>query len=260
MSNGERKFGLVYLEGTPQSIDPGARAAAEHFKRLLAQQGVALAAEVAYIFDVSQQQQQATSIVAQMVSAGVNNLICMCDALYPIFLTNEATKQQWYPEWLITGTGLTDTTFFGRTYDSVQWQGAFGISPLWVFFSRLETSSGYQAQHHMMPDLEERSTTSSGTGLGVGVRQVAWQIMMTGIHFAGPRLHPADLRRGDAQSSADRRDTEASTRLLHRHQSELGEGLRGGVVEQHRIWHRRDVQRWCRHPHEVERWAALRAR
>jgi hypothetical protein len=193
VSNDVRKFGLIYLEGTPERIDAGAQAAAKYFDKLLAQYGAKVEVSVAYIFDIQQQQHQSTSIIAQMVSAGVNNVICICDPLYPIFLTSEATKQQYYPEWLITGTALIDTTFFGRTYDKAQWAHAFGISPLWVFFSRVETSSGYGAVHHMIEGLP---SGMQGEGVQVNVRQAPIQQVITGIMWAGPNLTPETFGAG----------------------------------------------------------------
>ena len=48
----------------------------------------------------------------------------------PIYLTKAATEQNYFPEWVITGTVLTDTTALGRLYDQKQWAHAFGLSSL----------------------------------------------------------------------------------------------------------------------------------
>ena len=45
-------------------------------------------------------------------------------------LSQAASNQNYHPEWVITGLALTDTTFFGRTYDKTQWKNAFGVSLL----------------------------------------------------------------------------------------------------------------------------------
>ena len=60
------------------------------------------------------------------------------DGLFPVFMTQEATRQGYGPEWVLlgpsgaggAGDGLTDfdTTFSGRTYDQTQWAHAFGLS------------------------------------------------------------------------------------------------------------------------------------
>ena len=40
------------------------------------------------------------------------------DPLSPILITREMTRQQYFPENLITGSGLSDTTTAGRLYDA----------------------------------------------------------------------------------------------------------------------------------------------
>jgi hypothetical protein len=183
VSNDKRTFGLVYIEGTGTIIDPNAKAAAKHFEAELGKYGVKLAKSVSYTFDIAQQQQQSTNIIGQMVSAGVNVIACVCDPLYPIFLTSEASKQQWFPEWFITGTSLIDTTFFGRTYDAQQWAHAYGMSPLWVFFDDVSESYGYRTYHHMNP-----GAARGDEGVGINVWHAPMQLTFIGVHYAGPKL------------------------------------------------------------------------
>ncbi|HVM51975.1 MAG TPA: ABC transporter substrate-binding protein [Acidimicrobiales bacterium] len=187
VSNDVRKFGLIYLEGAGDVISPYAKLGREYFERLLADQGMKLERAVAYTFDIQQQQQQSTNIIGQMVAAGVNVVTCVCDPLYPIFLTSEATRQGYFPEWFINGVALQDTTFFGRTYDQQQWQHAYGFSPLWVFTDAKENSSGYRTYHHVESDFE---------GNGVNVWQAPIQTVFNGIHYAGPRLTPETWSQG----------------------------------------------------------------
>ncbi len=71
-------------------------------------------------------------MIAKMHGDGITSIIMFVDPLYPILITGEATRQQYYPEWIISGSGLSDTTAAGRLYDQQQWKHAFGISPLWV--------------------------------------------------------------------------------------------------------------------------------
>jgi hypothetical protein len=193
VSNDERKFGLIYLEGAGDVIDPDGKRGREYFEGLLSQQGMKLEKAVAYTFDIQQQQQQSTNIIGQMVAAGVNVITCVCDPLYPIFLTSEATRQGYNPEWFISGTALTDTTFFGRTYDQQQWAHAYGISPLWVFSAAKENSSGYRTYHHVAEGFE---------GNGVNVWQAPIQLTFSGIHYAGPRLSPDTWSQGLFQAPA----------------------------------------------------------
>jgi hypothetical protein len=186
-----RKFGLIYVDGIHQTVDPDAEAAEKFYERELAKYGVILTDHISYLYDISREQDQATNVIAKMHQEGVSNILCICDPLYPIFLTTEATRQQYYPEWLISGTGLIDSTFFGRLYDKQQWVHAFGVGPLWVFYKDVSTSSGAKAYHHMHPNAKPGEE-----GRAINVRQAAIQELFTGIQLAGPRLTPASFADG----------------------------------------------------------------
>jgi hypothetical protein len=191
MRTTERKFGLIYIEGVGQNINPRAKEPIAYYERELAKYGVKLAKKVAYTFDAARSQEQSTNLIAQMKDAGVSNVLCACDPLYPIFLTKSATQQQYFPEWFITGTALIDTTFFGRTYDAAQWQHAFGISPLYVFWNDISKSVGYQMFHHMKPEAEP-----GDEGTQINVRSAPFSIFFPGVQSAGPKLTPQTFAQG----------------------------------------------------------------
>jgi hypothetical protein len=84
-----------------------------------------------YQLDVSRFPDQAAQATVQFAAAGVTTLILACDAISAIVLTEAATKQQWNPEWMTIGTGLTDLDNAARLYDQVQVDGhLFGVSQL----------------------------------------------------------------------------------------------------------------------------------
>jgi len=183
MRTTDRKFGLIYLEGTGSRIDPRVKQAVGHYERELAKYGVKLARKVSYTLDTARGQELSTNIVSQLKAAGVSNVACFCDPLMPIFFTKAATQQQWFPEWLLVGSLLTDTTFFGRTYDPAQWTHAFGISPLYVFWENIMTSTGAREFHHMRPDAQP-----GDEGTQINVREAPFAILFAGIHGAGANL------------------------------------------------------------------------
>jgi hypothetical protein len=161
----ERKFGQIWIEGVGSRVSPHAKTAHDHFQAELAKYGVRLAAHASYTFDLPRQQQQSTNMISKMRSAGVTTLYFFGDPLYPAFLTREASRQNYYPEWLVSGLLLEDITFFGRTYDQGQWRNAFGLSPLWVFWENKATSAGYREYFHVNPDRREGDQ-------GVGINTV----------------------------------------------------------------------------------------
>ena len=70
--------------------------------------------------------------MARLKSQGITTVLYTGDPLAPQTLTENATAQDYFPEWVITGSALVDTTVFARTYDQEQWQHAFGPSNLYA--------------------------------------------------------------------------------------------------------------------------------
>jgi hypothetical protein len=120
----ERVFGLVYLDN-----GPAAEQGAQDLKAALNEVGDDLAVTASYRnpLDVSA---EAPGIIARFKDAGVTTVLLVSDPLTPATFTRVATDQDYFPEWLVAGAPLADTTVFGRTYDQRQWANAFGISTL----------------------------------------------------------------------------------------------------------------------------------
>nr|MBA2608254.1 hypothetical protein [Actinomycetota bacterium] len=83
--------------------------------------GMQAAKTVSYTPDITRAAQIAANVIAQMKEAGVTTVTCVCDPIAPIFLTDEASRQQWFPEWIHNGFYGGDTASAGRLYDQVQW-------------------------------------------------------------------------------------------------------------------------------------------
>lgn len=180
-----RKFGLIYLDGI-KKVEPERRRAAEVMLRELANAGVTIpaAAQVGYIYDPGRNQQDVTALIAKMKNEGVTTIIPVWDPLYPILITKEATNQQYFPEWFMVGTGLSDTTTAGRLYDQQQWRHAFGISPLWVTWQTVANSTGAREYHHGAP-----GTPAGDEGVLINIYRSRIQTLFRGIHMAGPNLN-----------------------------------------------------------------------
>jgi hypothetical protein len=185
-----RKFGLIFLEGREGKVDPEGDKAHQELAGYLAKCGVPLVAS-GYLYDPGRNQQDVTSMVLRMKQAGVTTIIPYVDPLYPILITREASNQQYYPEWLIAGTGLSDTTAAGRLYDQNQWKHAFGISPLWVTWATKSRSSGYREAHHGDPSMKP-----GDEGVLINIYKSYFQALFIGIHMAGPKLTPDTFAQG----------------------------------------------------------------
>ncbi len=112
----ERRFGLLYVESSANS-----KLQADELVATLAAGGVDVAETVSYVLDPTTIQQTASQAIAKLKAAGVTTVLLSVDPIAPRDFTREATAQQYFPEWLLAGVTLTDTTAFARTYDQDQW-------------------------------------------------------------------------------------------------------------------------------------------
>src|SRR5213076_19221 len=126
----------------------------------------------------------------------VTSVTMFVDPLSPIEITQAATNQGYYPEWIITGSGLSDTTAAGRLYDQTQWSHAFGISPLWVTWATVAKSYGYREAHHGDPNMKP-----GGEGVLINIYASVPRLIFQGIHMAGPKLTPQSYANGMLMST-----------------------------------------------------------
>ena len=182
-----RKFGLLYYETAEQSYRTGV----DYFERELSRYGVQLAERLAFTganIDPAATQEQARTMISRLKEAGVTSVIFAGDPLSPVFFTQEATRQRYNPEWVLTGSAFTDTSFFARTYDQTQWAHAFGLSFLPARLP-VEQGDAYRVHvwHHGSPPPAE-----AAHGL---IYTVPW-MFYTGMHLGGPALTPESIRDG----------------------------------------------------------------
>ena len=128
----ERRFGLIYLSSGTEAEELRSR-----LEETLADEHGVTFADVASYSDPISLGGQAREMLARMKSKRVTSILFVGDPLAPQALTRNATAQDYYPEWVITGSALVDTSIFGRTYDQEQWRHAFGPSNL---FARVSPS------------------------------------------------------------------------------------------------------------------------
>lgn len=125
LASQERKFGYLYIETSEDSA-----ASAEAYKEALAEQGVELVEMVPYVLNPATLQETAANSITRLKAAGVTTVIFAGDPIAPRDFTQEATAQNYFPEWFLNLSVLIDTNVFSRTYDQQQWQNAFGLTAL----------------------------------------------------------------------------------------------------------------------------------
>jgi hypothetical protein len=189
--NKPRVFGLMYLNGALGQVDPEGERLRASCESAFAQYGVSFAVQVSYLYDPGRNQNDVSNMMAQMKANGVTTIVPLVDPLSPILITPEATRQNYFPEWFVTGTGLSDTTTAGRLYDQNQWRHAFGMTPLWVTWTDHKNGPGYQEYHDA-----RRGDPENSEGALIEIYRARIQTLFRGIHMAGPNLTQDTFRQG----------------------------------------------------------------
>ena len=70
------------------------------------------------------------SLIGRLKARGVTTIIYGGDPIAMGSLMAEATRQDWFPEWVMTGGFSSERTSWGRPNDPRQMRHAFGVTPL----------------------------------------------------------------------------------------------------------------------------------
>ena len=175
-----RRFGMIVPE------EPWYQECANAGVSELEERGGSFAHRINYTLDFQRLSQEAAGMVAQLKDRGVTTVVCLCDPVLPLFLTTQATQQEYHPEWVITGTALTDVDLLGQIYDPEQWRHAFGIS----FLS--DVYQGVRAESY-------RAYKAVRTDEPAFIHDVLYYpllMLFLGLHGAGPNLTPQTFEQG----------------------------------------------------------------
>jgi hypothetical protein len=185
----KRSFGLVWPG--PSSIDnttvyePGA----QYFKGLLQSCGIDLKSMDSMPIIDTNGASDAGTIMAKYKKLKISDVIVVQDPIDPKFLTTAATQNGYSPEWIVTGSALTDETFFARQYDQTQWRHAFGMGlvPDRVAQKLTDAYGLYYWQYHKTPP--------APTSYNLIYPFFSW--FYTGVQLAGPDLTPYTFQCGE---------------------------------------------------------------
>jgi hypothetical protein len=178
-----RKIGVIHFEQDPPIYGAMRDERSEE---------VAAAALIeSYVLDLPALPAKAAELVAQFKSEGITTILFLGDPIMPLYLTEAATAQGYYPEWLFAGTALTDTNLFGRQYDQAQMAHAFGISQL-----PAPTEQDLQTviRNYRWYYGDEDALPPARSQYALIAPSAEW--LVDGIHMAGPDLTPETFARG----------------------------------------------------------------
>ena len=180
-----RKFGIVYI---PNLID------IDGFEDEFAKYKGKITVDSPYegngatFGDPTVSQAAAPLAVSKMKQAGVTTVILFSDVSMTTAVMEEATKQEWYPEWFFTGAVYHDIGVLARTYPTEQSKQAFGIS----FLCPVPQPDDLTEQTRPITVvLGSRTARTDAASVG---SQLLW--FLSGVHTAGPKLTPKTFQQG----------------------------------------------------------------
>ena len=178
----KRKIGLIIPDNGNGASVPNA----ERVKSKVAACGEPNAPIFRYQSDINRATEQARSIVGGMIQQKVTTVVCMCDAIAPVFFTQNSTSNNYFPEWLLPSANLLDYDVLGRLYDPPQWAHAFGPSQLAepIPFEQTDAAKIWRAAGNSGNPC---SACNLVTGYMINIGSF--------VQMAGPNLNPLTIER-----------------------------------------------------------------
>ncbi|MHB8438743.1 MAG: hypothetical protein ACYDD4_06230 [Acidimicrobiales bacterium] len=147
-----------------------------------------------YSLDLGTESQQASNLVAQLKAGGYTTILCGCDPIFPVYLSGQATQQNYFPEFVEIGAALVDQDYVGQLYNQQFYAHAFGISSgeATVPYTQTIGYAAYEAGCQADPSI------CNGQGPAFFVNNIYLQMDMLaiGLQMAGPDLTPATYQTG----------------------------------------------------------------
>ncbi|MDA8367578.1 MAG: ABC transporter substrate-binding protein [Actinomycetota bacterium] len=184
MRHRKRTFAMVHYDQNP----PIYGALNQKLTREFAATKLRLVDNESYLLDLPELPQEAATIAAHLKASNATTVIFAGDPIMPIYLTKAAAAIGYYPEWVITGTVLTDTTTLGRLYDQQEWAHAFGISTLPVPLPPA------QAQARTLYEWYYGKAPAAAKTVSLILEPI--ELLFVGAELAGPDLTPTTFQQG----------------------------------------------------------------
>jgi hypothetical protein len=176
----ERTFTLLTYD-TP---DGQYKSSWDDLKEKMAQVGANVKAHVNYYLNFATLEADARTIAAKLQQENATSILFTGDPLFPSFLTEEMTKNGYFPEWVMSGTVFADTNVFARSFDQEQWKHAFGLALVPAANKIPRTKQAAYTLHDWWYGTPPPSENN------FAVIDANMQLLFSGLQTAGPNLTP----------------------------------------------------------------------
>jgi hypothetical protein len=178
----KRHLGIIVPDNGNNASVPNARKVQQRVKEC-AGEDVPM---FTYASDINRAEEQSRVTVAGLIDAKVTTVVCMCDAIAPVFMTTQMTRNNYFPEHQLPAANLLDYDVLGRLYDPAQWTHAFGPSQLTqpVPFEQTDAAKIWRAAGNTGNPC---ASCNLITGYMINIGSM--------IQMAGPNLNPLTIER-----------------------------------------------------------------
>jgi hypothetical protein len=148
--------------------------------------GVQAPENIQYQLNLATLSSQAAGVISKLKADKITTVVCGCDPIFPVYLTQRAQQQNYYPEWSIVGVALTDADIVGQLFNQSEWAHAYGVT----YQGRTipyQATLGYSAYR------KERNDAPAQL---VNLVYAQMYMLALGIQLAGPNLTPANFEKG----------------------------------------------------------------
>ena len=187
-----RRRSFIMVNETSEPPAPGTAELAASLDQAAArrprQHGAPSALE--YTLDLTTLPTQAATIAEKLKSSGATSVIFAGDPIMPIYLTKACADIGYFPEWIITGIVLTDTSTLGRYYDQAEWSHAFGVTSLGVPVPVASGDADRLYRWWYGPNTSPASLAAPATHPALPEQ------FFEGVQLAGPDLTPSTFTTG----------------------------------------------------------------
>ena len=140
-----------------------------------------------YDADIQRSTEQASAITARMIDDRITTVVMLSDPIAPVFRTNNMTRNRYFPEILLPGSGLLDYDKLGRLYDPQQMAHAFGPSHLQLYVDHTDSDASRIW----------RAGGGQGDACGSCNLYASYYIQLGAmLQMAGPNLNPGTVEAG----------------------------------------------------------------
>ena len=150
--------------------------------------GVPVVGHISYFLNPASLAADGRTVANKLKATGATTIIFTGDPIFPSYLTTNMTQQGYFPEWVMSGTVLADTVVFARKFDQQQWAHAFGL--------QLTPARLPKPQQDSYTLHEWWFGTQPPTQNNFAIVKGSVELLMDGIHLAGPKLTPETFRDG----------------------------------------------------------------